>query len=247
MGRIVTLLEIHELTKRFAGLAAVRDFTMEVNQGEIVGLIGPNGAGKTTVFNLITGFLPPTNGGIVFRESSIVGRKPFEICKLGIGRTFQLARPFQGITVLENVLIGAFNRHKDVHEARKETDKILEMVGLYSKKDFLAKELTAEDQKRLELAKALATKPELLLLDEVMGGLNETEILSVIELLRQLGEMGMTLLVIEHVMSAIMALCHRNIVIHHGEKIAQGTPNEIANDEGVIKAYLGRGYRLASS
>lgn len=241
------LLELHDVTKYFVGLAAVKNLTMDVEPREIVGLIGPNGAGKTTVFNLITGYYSPNNGKIIFKGIPISGKQPFQVCHMGIGRTFQTTRPFQGITVLENVLMGAFNRNKDIREARKEAERILEMIGLSKKKDMLAKNLTIEERKRVDLGKALATKPELLLLDEVMAGLNEIEIRETILLLKRLQEEGMTLLVIEHVMSAIMALCKRIVVIHHGELISHGSPDKISTDEKVIQAYLGGGYRVAGS
>ncbi len=241
------LLELYDVTKYFVGLAAVRNLTMEVEPREIVGLIGPNGAGKTTVFNLITGYYSPNNGRIVFKGMPISGKQPFQICRMGIGRTFQIARPFQGITVLENVLMGAFNRSKDIRHATKEAERILEMIGLSKKKDMLAKNLGIEERKRIEIGKALATKPELLLLDEVMAGFNETEIRETIVLLKRLREEGITFLVIEHVMSAIMALCERIVVIHHGELISHGSPKEISTDKKVIQAYLGGGYQVVAS
>ncbi|MGA2463491.1 MAG: ABC transporter ATP-binding protein [Thermodesulfobacteriota bacterium] len=239
------LLELRNVTKHFLGLAAVNNLSMEVRHGEILGLIGPNGAGKTTVFNLITGYFSVDEGDIFFMGSSIRGKQPFHICHMGIGRTFQLGRPFHGITVLENVLIGAFNRHKGIREARRETEKILDMVGLSEKKDVLAKNLNVEERKKIELAKALATKPQLLLLDEVMAGLNEAEIMGALGLLGKLQQEGMTLLIIEHVMSAIMTLCHRIVVLHHGEMISEGPPRKISADERVISAYLGGGYHVA--
>lgn len=240
-------LKLHNVTKHFAGLAAVKNLSMEVEPGEIVGIIGPNGSGKTTVFNLITGYYSPDKGDIFFKGALISGKQPFQISRMGIGRTFQLARPFPGITVIDNVLIGSFSRHRNMQEARRGAEKVLDMIGLSEKKDIFAKNLNLEERKRIELGKALATKPELLLLDEAMAGLNQTEISGLLGLLKNLNkEESMTLLVIEHVMAVIMRLCDRIIVLHHGEMISQGPPEKVSIDEKVITAYLGGGYRLAT-
>ena len=233
------LLEISGLTKRFGGLLAVSQFDLAVDAGEIVGLIGPNGAGKTTVFHLIAGFHAPTSGEIRFKGASLVGDKPHAICRRGLTRTFQIVQPFAGLSVIENVMVGAFNRESDAGAARRSAQEIVDFVGLGPRRDDLASSLTLSDRKRLEIARGLATRPELLLLDEAMSGLNPTEIEAIIGLIRSIHARGVSLLIIEHVMQAIMALSHRLVVLHHGEKLAEGSPAAVASDQRVIEAYLG--------
>lgn len=235
----MSLLEISGLTKRFGGLLAVSQFDLAVDAGEIVGLIGPNGAGKTTVFHLIAGFHAPTSGEIRFKGASLVGDKPHAICRRGLTRTFQIVQPFAALTVIENVMVGAFNRESDAGAARRSAQEIVDFVGLGPRRDDLASSLTLSDRKRLEIARGLATRPELLLLDEAMSGLNPTEIEAIIGLIRSIHARGVTLLIIEHVMQAIMALSHRLVVLHHGEKLAEGSPAIVASDQRVIEAYLG--------
>ena len=233
------------VSKSFGALKAVANIDFEVRKGEILGIIGPNGAGKTTFLSLINGTLPLTKGEIYFKDEKISGLRPFEIAERGISRTFQIVKPFPGMTVLENVSIGALfgkDRIKDAGEAREKTRSILAKVNLAGKEGLRVEHLNISERKRLELARALAMDPELLLLDEVMAGLNTSEVESVMELIRELNRQGRTILVIEHVMKAIMGVSHRVMVLHHGEKIAEGTPEAITNDERVISAYLGERY-----
>ncbi len=238
----MSLFEIGGLTKSFGGLEAVRNLDLVVGEGEILGMIGPNGAGKTTVFNLITGFLRPSLGHILFKGEDLVGQRPHQICQKGITRTFQVVQPLEKLTALENVMVGAFSRLNSTKAARDEAIQCLEFVGLLQKRDLLAASLTIADRKALELARAVATKPELLLLDEVVAGLNPRETDRVITLIRELRDSGITLIVVEHVMKAIMSLSDRIVVLSQGEKIAEGAPEEIAHNEEVIRAYLGGDY-----
>jgi len=236
------MLEGEAVTKYFGGLAAVWNVDFHVDQGEIVGLIGPNGAGKTTLFNLISGALVPKSGTIRFKGQNITGLKPHRICRMGMGRTFQSVKVFPNMSVLENVLLGfLFGRSNSMSsaEAAREATAVLEFVGLSAVKATPAKDLTLANQKRVEVARALATKPELLLLDELMAGLNPTEVAQAMELVTRIREQGITVFMIEHVMKAIMSVCDRIMVLHHGEKIAEGTPQEIATSKTVVEVYLG--------
>lgn len=236
------ILEGEGVTKYFGGLAAVSKVDFHVDQGEIVGLIGPNGAGKTTLFNLISAALVPKPGVIRFKGKNITGLKPHQICRMGVARTFQSVKVFANLPVLENVRLGALfgpQRGLSSAEATREALELLDFVELPKTRDNLARDLTLPLQKRLEVARALATRPELLLLDELMAGLNPTEVTQTMNLVTRIRDKGITILMIEHVMKAIMSVCHRIMVLHHGVKVAEGTPQEIANNHTVVEVYLG--------
>jgi len=238
----VRILEGEGVTKYFGGLAAVSNVDFHVDQGEIVGLIGPNGAGKTTLFNLISAALVLKSGVIRFKGEKITGLKPHQICRMGVARTFQSVKVFANMPVLENVLLGSLfgtSTGTSSADAAREATGLLEFVGLSAVRAIPAKDLTLANQKRLEVARALATKPELLLLDELMAGLNPTEVAQAMELVTRIRDKGITIFMIEHVMKAIMSVCDRIMVLHHGEKIAEGTPEEIAASKTVIEVYLG--------
>jgi branched-chain amino acid transport system ATP-binding protein len=237
------MIEGRQLTKHFGGLAAVEKVDFHLNAGEIVGLIGPNGAGKTTLFNLLSGSLAPTAGAIRLKGEDITGLKPNQICRKGVARTFQLVKVFPYMSVLENVLLGSLfgmSPAPRMTDAKVEAEELLEFVALSEMRENLAKDLTIANQKRVEVARALATEPELLLLDEVMVGLNPAEVDQFTGLIKKIRDKGITVLMIEHVMKAIMGISDRVIVLHHGEKIAEGTPQEIAASQEVIKVYLGK-------
>jgi branched-chain amino acid transport system ATP-binding protein len=239
------LLKVERLTKDFGGLRAIDDLSLNIAPGEILGLIGPNGAGKSTAFNCIAGVYVPTSGRIFFNGELINGCKPWDLCKKGLARTFQIVKPFASKSVLYNVTVGSFATCNKRAEAEQKALKVLDLLGFSDKKDIRAGNLTIADRKRLEIARALATEPKLLLLDEVMAGLRPAEVDEMVAVIQALRGRGITVFVIEHIMRAIMALSDRIVVIHFGKKIAEGTPGEIATDENVIKAYLGDEYVAA--
>ncbi|HEY97570.1 MAG TPA: ABC transporter ATP-binding protein [Dehalococcoidia bacterium] len=243
------ILEGEGVTKYFGGLAAVDGVDFRVDQGEVVGLIGPNGAGKTTLFNLISATYSPKPGIIRFKDIDITHKKPYQICRMGIARTFQMVKIFGNLPVIENVRAGAFfGKSTSVSSANatKDSLELLEYMGLSQVANTPARDLTLANQKRLEVARALATKPELLLLDEMMAGLNQAEVAGAMQLITSIKDRGITIVMIEHVMKAIMNVCDRIIVLHHGKKIAEGTPQEIATSESVIEVYLGEDHHAGS-
>jgi branched-chain amino acid transport system ATP-binding protein len=239
---VSALLDVRRVSKRFGGVQAVRDLSFDVGEREIVALIGPNGAGKTTVFGVISGFIPADAGEVRLRGALLAGRKPHEICALGLARTFQIVRPFPRLTVVRNVMIGALGRHPARAAAEARARAVLDEVGLAARADHLAGGLTLAERKRLELARALATEPSVLLLDEVMAGLTATETERIVDLVRAINARGVAVLLIEHVMRAVMALSQRIVVISYGERIAAGPPDAVAADPRVIEAYLGEAY-----
>ena len=235
----MALLEVKSITKKFGGLTAVRDLDLEVEPGEILGLIGPNGAGKTTAFNVISGYYKPTEGKVIFGGQDITGLRPDQVCKLGLARTFQVVKPFPMISVLDNVIVGAYNRAGNDKQARKKTMEIMDLLGMTGWADRLAGSLPVGGRKRLEIAKALATEPKIILLDETMAGLRPIETDEMIEVVKRIRDQGVSLLLVEHVMKVIMSLADRIAVVHHGIKIAEGAPQEIVQNRAVIDAYLG--------
>jgi branched-chain amino acid transport system ATP-binding protein len=236
----MSLFETDHLTKNFGGLTAVNELSFKVEEGEIFGLIGPNGSGKTTVFNLINGYYPITSGSIHFQGKKLNGFATWKICKAGIGRTFQVVKPLRRMTVLENVMTSAFNLTSSQLQARKKAMEVIEFCELQQKVDFPAKSLTLGDRKRLEIARALATGPKLLLLDETMAGLTPQEQAEGIDLIRKVRDSGVTIIIVEHIMQVIMSLCDRILCISYGQELAQGSPSEVANNQAVIEAYLGK-------
>ena len=237
----MTLLRVAHLTKDFGGLRAVSDLSFDLAEGELLGLIGPNGAGKTTAFNLMAGFIAPSAGRVELSGENIVGLRPHAVVRRGIARTFQIVKPFRKLAVLENVTLAAFLHEPRRAKAEAEAARILESVNLGGKRGSPASDLTLGEQKRLEIARALATRPKILFLDEPMGGLNPAEIDHACELVRHIRDSGITVILIEHHMKAIMRIADRVIVLHHGVKIADAAPAEIVRHPEVIKAYLGEG------
>ncbi len=238
----MAFLEIEHLTKTFGGLLAVNNVDLTVNQGEVLGVIGPNGSGKTTLFNLISGLLKPDKGRIALENREITGASPYRICESGIARTFQIVKPFKEMTVLKNVMVGrAYGSRpiKNMDRIRAESEELLRFTGLADKQSMVAEKLNLIDRKRLELTRALATQPRLLLLDEVMAGLNSAEIDEAVELVRRIRERGITIIIVEHVMKAVLNLSDRVFVLHLGDRIADGPPEVVMNDPKVVKVYLG--------
>jgi branched-chain amino acid transport system ATP-binding protein len=238
----MTLLKVEEMTKQFGGLKAIDSLDLSIEKGQILGLIGPNGAGKSTAFNCIAGTMSPTSGTVWFDGERINGQKPWNLCKKGLARTFQIVKPFASKSVLYNVVVASFITTNNRKTAEEKALGTLEYLGFADKKDVLAGNLTIADRKRLEIARALATEPKLLLLDEVMAGLRPNEVDELVNLMKALRDRGITIFLIEHIMRAVMALSDRIVVIQFGKKIAEGVPQEIANDEKVISAYLGEDY-----
>ncbi|MGY4315128.1 ABC transporter ATP-binding protein [Bradyrhizobium sp. JR3.5] len=239
---MTTLLEVKNLSRSFGGLVAVKDVSFSLGAGRITALIGPNGAGKTTCFNLVAGALKPTSGRVLFEGRQIDNSPPETVCRMGIARTFQIVRPMREMSVLENAMIGAFSWTRNVSEARSKAYESLESVGLGAKANARTDQLTLPDRKMLETAKALSTRPKLLLLDEVMAGLRPTEAAGVVSVLQKLAEGGLTILLVEHVMRIVMEVASRVVVLHHGAKIAEGAPGEVVADPRVLESYLGAGF-----
>ena len=235
----MALLELQNVTKSFVGLMANQDINFNVQQGEIVGLIGPNGAGKTTLFNCIAGFYPPTQGRIIFNGEDITGFSPERVCLRGIARTFQIVKTFKDLTTLENVMVGAFARTNRTARAREKAEEILAFAGLTDMRHQVSAGLTLAGKKRLEIAKALATDPKLIMLDEAMAGLNPSETREAVELVKKIRDKGLTVLLVEHVMEVVMPISNRVVVLDYGVKIAEDHPENIVKNEKVIKAYLG--------
>jgi branched-chain amino acid transport system ATP-binding protein len=241
------VLKLESVTKRFGGLTAVRQVTLDVAQGDLLGIIGPNGAGKTTLFNVIAGYYRPEGGRVIFEGQDITGQAPHLICRRGLTRTFQIVKPFGNLSVLDNVMIGSLTKVTSLRAARADAERVVDACGLTAHTTAQARALPIGLRKRLEVARALATRPRLILLDEVMAGLNPVELAGMLTLLRSLHAEGLTMIVIEHIMAAMMRLAQRIAVLHHGELIAEGPPAQVASDRRVIDAYLGEEFVLAQA
>lgn len=238
----MTILKVENLVKRFGGLAAVNNVSFEVKKGKILALIGPNGAGKTTCFNMIAGYMPPTEGQVIFDGKNVTGKKPYTLNAHGMARTFQVVKPLAKLSVFENVMVACLSKSANIKQAREHAMAMIERTKLSSMQDTLAGALSIGNLKRLEVARALATQPTLLLIDEPMGGLTPSEVDHAIELIHTINADGVSIVIIEHIMKAVMAVAHSIVVLQNGELIASGQPEEIVKDEQVIKAYLGEGY-----
>ena len=236
------MITVEHLTKCYGDFLAVDDLSFEIEEGHVYGFLGPNGAGKSTTFNMICGYYPPTEGRIFYKGEDITDKKAFEYTNMKIARTFQIMKPLKNLSVLDNVVASSYFGHagaKSVREARERAMEVLQFTGLFEKRHVLSKDMGTPDQKRLEMARALATKPEMLFLDENMAGLNPAETEEAIRLIRKINESGVTIFLIEHIMQAVVSLCEEVIVLHHGEKIAEGTPEQVMNDPYVMEVYLG--------
>ena len=239
----IEILRVEKVTKNFGHLAALGAVDVTLHKGDILGMIGPNGSGKTTLFNVISGIYSPESGKIQYKGQSITGKDPHVICRMGIARTFQVVQPFAQMTLLENVLIGAmYGQGLGLSQGRTKAREVLQFVGLGEKIYLTPDEVTTEDRRRLELARALATDPEIILLDEIMAGLTPTEIEGALHLMRQVNNQGITIFMVEHIMKAVMTISNRIIVLNYGKKIAEGSPKEMVENPEVIKAYLGDRY-----
>ena len=238
----MALLEVKNISKFFGGLKAVRKLSFSLEKGELLGMIGPNGAGKTTAFNMIAGYFAPDAGEVFFNGENITGLRPWDVCRKGVVRTFQLSKPFGNLSVFDNIMVGTFYHQQNRLLARKKAEEIMEFIEMTGQRDVEGYNLTAFDRKKLELGRALATGPQLLLLDEVVAGANPHEAAAMMQLIKRVQKNGITLLIVEHVMKVIMGLSDRLVVLHHGEKLAEGSPDEISCNEKVLKAYLGEKY-----